>query len=270
MQQETIRLTTAQFAKLHNVNKRTLHYYDDIGLFSPCHKGENGYRYYDYSQSIDFEYIRMLKEINLSIEEIKAFIHSFDEQKFLEIVSSKQKEIDREIRKLKTVKSVLKQKKEHLLFCRQISDMRIEISDLKEEYLLTVPYEFEEDNSMKVFAYIQSVWTPEQYRAGVGSYLSLDKIQAGQFDKYDGLYTVITEHRLQNGSMTKPKGAYLCGYLKGSWSRLPELYEKMLSYADEHGLRLTGYSFERELTDYTIASEKEYITQVMIKIVEQS
>ena len=270
MQQETIRLTTAQFAKLHNVNKRTLHYYDDIGLFSPCHKGENGYRYYDYSQSIDFEYIRMLKEINLSIEEIKAFIHSFDEQKFLEIVSSKQKEIDREIRQLKTVKAVLKQKKEHLLFCRQISAMRIEISELKEEYLLTVPYEFEEDNPMKVFAYIQSVWTPEQYRAGVGSYLSLDKIQAGQFDKYDGLYTVITEHRLQNGSMTKPKGAYLCGYLKGRWSRLPELYEKMLSYADEHGLRLTGYYFERELTDYTIASEKEYITQVMIKIVEQS
>jgi hypothetical protein len=28
-------LTTAQFAKLHGVNKRTLHYYDDIGLFSP-------------------------------------------------------------------------------------------------------------------------------------------------------------------------------------------------------------------------------------------
>ena len=49
-----------------------------------------------------------------------------------------------------------------------------------------------------------------------------------------------------------------------------ELYEKMLSYADEHGLRLTGYSFESELPDYPIASEKEYITQVMIKIVEQS
>ena len=27
-------LTTAQFAKLHGVNKRTLHYYDTIGLFS--------------------------------------------------------------------------------------------------------------------------------------------------------------------------------------------------------------------------------------------
>ena len=36
------RLTTAQFAKLHEVNKRTLHYYDDIGLFCPLTKEENG------------------------------------------------------------------------------------------------------------------------------------------------------------------------------------------------------------------------------------
>ena len=121
---------------------------------------------------------------------------------------------------------------------------------------------------MKVFEYIQSIWSPEQYRAGVGCYLSLDKIQAGQFDKYDGLYTVIAEHRKKNGFMIKTKGAYLCGYLKGGWGRLPELYEKMLSYADKHGLRLTGYSFERELTDYMIADEAEYFTQVMIKIAE--
>ena len=40
MNQETMRLTTAQFAKLHNVNKRTLHYYDYIGLFSPVIRGK--------------------------------------------------------------------------------------------------------------------------------------------------------------------------------------------------------------------------------------
>lgn len=27
--------TTGQFAKLNGINKRTLHYYDEIGLFSP-------------------------------------------------------------------------------------------------------------------------------------------------------------------------------------------------------------------------------------------
>ena len=49
MIKEIKRLTTAQFAKLHEVNKRTLHYYDEIGLFHPLTKAENGYRYYDIS-----------------------------------------------------------------------------------------------------------------------------------------------------------------------------------------------------------------------------
>lgn len=110
----------------------------------------------------------MLKEINLSIEEIKTFIHSFDEQRFLDTVSGKQKEIDMEIRKLKAVKSVLNQKKEHLLLCQQIIDMRIEVADLKEEYLLTIPYEFEEDNPMKVFEYIQSIWVARTVSGGCG------------------------------------------------------------------------------------------------------
>lgn len=33
MKKNLVHLTTAQFAKMHNVNKRTLHYYDNIGLF---------------------------------------------------------------------------------------------------------------------------------------------------------------------------------------------------------------------------------------------
>ena len=84
MKKEMIKLTTAQFARLHHVNKRTLHYYDNIGLFSPAHKGENGYRYYDYTQSIEFEFIRMLKEINLSISEIQKLVHSFNTEDFLQ------------------------------------------------------------------------------------------------------------------------------------------------------------------------------------------
>ena len=58
------KLTTAQFAALHEVNKRTLHYYDSIGLFSPETKGSNHYRYYDSSQSFYFEHILMLKELS--------------------------------------------------------------------------------------------------------------------------------------------------------------------------------------------------------------
>ena len=46
MKKQETDLTTSQFAAIHQVNPRTLHYYDSVGLFSPERKGENQYRYY--------------------------------------------------------------------------------------------------------------------------------------------------------------------------------------------------------------------------------
>ena len=39
-------LRTAAFAALAGVNKKTLHYYDEIGLFRPAYVNEKGYRFY--------------------------------------------------------------------------------------------------------------------------------------------------------------------------------------------------------------------------------
>ena len=44
------KLTTGQFAKLANVEKHVLFYYDEIGLFKPDTYDTNGYRYYAYHQ----------------------------------------------------------------------------------------------------------------------------------------------------------------------------------------------------------------------------
>ena len=118
MRQNTVKMTTAQFAELHGVNRRTLHYYDDIGLFSPCQKGENGYRYYDASQSIVFEYIRMLKELNMSIAEIADYCKHPAPEKFLQIADRKEAEIDLEIRRLKRARNILKTKKRRCVFAR--------------------------------------------------------------------------------------------------------------------------------------------------------
>ncbi len=46
---------SGEFAKLAGVNKRTLHYYNDIGLFCPQIVGENGYHYYSCFQFAQLE-----------------------------------------------------------------------------------------------------------------------------------------------------------------------------------------------------------------------
>ena len=82
--------TAGQFAKIHNINKRTLHYYDEIGLFSPSHRGDNGYRYYTYQQSPTLEMLLALRELGMSIEEIKNYMESPSVPALKELLAERQ------------------------------------------------------------------------------------------------------------------------------------------------------------------------------------
>ena len=108
------------------MNKRTLHYYDDIGLFSPRAKGENGYRFYDAAQSLEFEYIRMLKELNMSIDEIAAYCKAPTPARFLEIASAKEEEIGRQIKKAGGTPQYCAQKGNRPLFAESCGNGRSE------------------------------------------------------------------------------------------------------------------------------------------------
>lgn len=120
MKKSTKLLTTAEFSKLHDVNKRTLHYYDSIGLFSPAKKGENQYRYYETSQSMEFEYIRMLKELNMSMEEIKEYIEHPNPKDFLQLADAKISEIDRQMETLIKTRHILSEMKSQTESCEQL------------------------------------------------------------------------------------------------------------------------------------------------------
>lgn len=266
MKKRTIKLTTAQFANLHEVNKRTLHYYDNIGLFSPNSKAANGYRYYDISQSIDFEYIRMLKELNMSIEEIEAYRKNPTSDSFLKIADSKVKEIDVEIQKLIATKGILKAKKDNLALCKNLQEQAIRIEDQPSESILITPYNFAEDNIAEIFDYLKNTWSIEQIRMGIGGFISLDKVINEDFEKYDGLYTLALSGSSSAKKITKPKGKYLCGYQKGTWDKLPCMYKKMIDYAKQNNLTLVGYAYEMGLNEFAISDLTEYVTKIMIKI----
>lgn len=270
MKKNATLLTTAQFARQHEVNKRTLHYYDEIGLFSPNHKGENGYRYYDSSQSLDFEYIRMLKDVHMKIEEIAAYIHSPNDEDFMRIAESKEKEIDAEIKRLTRTRQILHQKKEQLHFCKQLEKQEIRIQDCKEERLAIIPFDFADDDLSDIFSMARKHWPMEQICMGIGGYLSIDKVLTRNFEVYDGIFSPALQDQPSLKYHILPRGRYLCGYQKGSWDTLPSMYEKLLRYAQEHHIALCGYAYEIGLNEFVIAKPEDYITQIMIKIKEEN
>ena len=75
MNEKSKLLTIGQFAALHGINKKTLMWYDEIGLFKPAAiDPQNGYRCYNYHQSPILETILLLRELDVSINEIQIFM----------------------------------------------------------------------------------------------------------------------------------------------------------------------------------------------------
>ena len=66
--------TTGEFAARCGVTKHTLFHYDQLGIFSPVLKEENGYRFYSYAQIEVFHVISTLKELDIPLKEIKAYL----------------------------------------------------------------------------------------------------------------------------------------------------------------------------------------------------
>lgn len=79
-------LTVKQVSKLAHITTRTLHYYDQIGLFKPDFIGDNGYRYYSDESLLKLQQILFYRELDLPLEQIKEIINrkDYDLQEALE------------------------------------------------------------------------------------------------------------------------------------------------------------------------------------------
>lgn len=98
-------LTIGQFAALHGINKKTLMWYDEIGLFKPAAINlENGYRCYNYHQSPILETILLLRELDVSVPEIQNFMKNRFAQNLKCLLNEKIAELDLQLLHLQAVR----------------------------------------------------------------------------------------------------------------------------------------------------------------------
>lgn len=63
---------------MSGVSVRTLHHYDNIGLFSPSYVGENGYRYYEEKDVLKLQQILFFRELGFKLKDISSIGPNFD------------------------------------------------------------------------------------------------------------------------------------------------------------------------------------------------
>ena len=254
---------------MHQINKKTLMWYDEIGLFRPAAVAENGYRYYTYYQSALLETILLLRELDMSIPQIKSFLQNRSSERFVGLLRDKIGEVERKITRLQGIRGTLIEREAAFAALLHADLSKIELVEREEEFLYLVGTTdgatMEED--------IESVIeTAKEHNikslrdTSYGALISVDKLQKGDFDRYDGLFLKAVRPVIEKGVHRKPPGMYLRAYCKGSWDNLPQRYREILQYAAGRRWRLAGYSYESGDNEIAIDSMDEYLTRIEILV----
>lgn len=69
-------MTVKEISKHTGISARTLHYYDEIGLFQPTSKSEAGYRLYDDKALEKLQQILFFREFDIPLQQIKSVIEN--------------------------------------------------------------------------------------------------------------------------------------------------------------------------------------------------
>ena len=263
-------LTIGQFAALHGINKKTLMWYDEIGLFKPAAVNpQNGYRYYNYHQSSILETILLLRELDVSIGEIQQFMKHRSASSLAYLLEEKITDLGRTITHLKGVRKTLcnHQQNMHTLLTMDLS--KISIVKKKERCLVTVDINkntsFEKEVEM-IIAETKKYQLRRLHDASYGTMISVDNLYQNNFDNYTKLFIEIPFPMKKTGLHIQPGGTYIRAFHKGDWSEIPIKYKKIFDFALKNKLTLSGFSYETGINENVIDKIEDYITQIEIPV----
>lgn len=250
------------------VNKRTLHYYNDIGLFCPEVIGENGYHYYSGFQFAQLELILTLRRIGLSIDEIREYMTGPSDESFSAMMSKKKKLIDDSIKQLLSVQAFLEQKADRIQLGMNARHGEIQLCTLPErKIILSSPmienYD-DEDFSVAAEFSLRLKKLFELYDS-FGSRISVENLKQNQFQKYNAYFAYCPEGSAVYDEIL-PAGTYLQTFCIGNWDKLPDVYHQILSYARTHQIELSGYAYEEGLNEMSLSKMDDYITRIIIGV----
>lgn len=258
--------TTGQFAKICNIEKHVLFYYDEIGLFSPAIIKDNGYRYYSYHQFDTFAVIRTLKKLGMSLNDVKEFLDSRNSSMFLSLLEKKSSILEQKINELVSIRNMMDSLK---------TDVEDGINNMDTIRLVWLPEEpILLSDSIQTSGGLSFAKFMEKYigfsnehsviaQESIGNMIEIDCIIKKDYLNYSYLYMKIKQPIDQKPYIRK-EGSYLCGYHKGSYINMYKTYEKMLNYSIKNSISLGRFSYEEYIiSDISEKDPDKYITRLL-------
>ncbi|WP_179135842.1 MerR family transcriptional regulator [Paenibacillus sp. 32352] len=264
-------LSISAFSKLSEVSRKTLIYYDRIGLFKPAFVADNGYRYYSHSQFETIGVIHIFKELGMSLEEIQQYLGERSPETILQLLRKQERNLQLQITKLTRAKQMIIQRAENIEQSMHLdtSPMQV-IWQPKTPLLLSrriysskkeFPEELWEDFRVR----LNKEHAPLGYPSGV--IIPKDDLLKTNGNMISHMYSFMTtKHHKQ---AYRPEGFYLVSYARADYGDTDKIYTKIFDYIKEKQYVIKGDAYEDYMQDEIVLQHAEdYLVRVMVHIEE--
>ena len=266
-------LTIKEFSELVGISKASLRHYDKVGLFKPAKRGRefnNDYRYYSPMQLKTINIIRVLTEIGVPVETIKALTQNRSPEKMLKVFRKYKYKLSKELNYLQEACSIVEIFTELLYEAISVDESEISIIEMPErkiilgninDYSLT-------DGFIREFArFCYEDYNPKlNLSYPIGSYFNDMSEYMKEPTKPKRFFSINPK-----GNEKIENGLYLVGYTYGDYNHIHDLPERLTEYANKNGYIFSGPVYNIYLTDVVSAlNSEDYLLQVSVPVLETS
>lgn len=250
-----LKFTIGEVSNILNIPIDTLRYYDKIGLLSPHDRDVNKYRYYFLEQFDSLITIRMLRAMGVPIERIHALLTDDSLSDMRELLSSKQKEIDKQLTYLKRLSQKLDFLKDQ--FQRFEDTVVIELVKSNPSWIFltdSVMESVDKGFGSKVQQQVRKIGAHQEWLAfcHIISIVSQENLNAGNYHTYlnNGILSTFPMEE-DTGIFQKVEPCFCarkCVIIgRDSYTDLDDHYEQMKAFIHKRGLKIAGNSLEINL-----------------------
>lgn len=266
-------LTIGQFSRLCYASKKTLRYYDEIGLLRPEHIAQNGYRYYAANQLSDMLLIAKLKGYGFSLPEIAAVLAGKDMIALRVKMLEKRAQLQQQLSQARHVLSLLEQDIDKLSRKEDIMEQNIQVETVER-----APVTLYSVRKKVCVEAIQELFTTlfqdiaHKNLKPIGAPMAFYHDE--DFDDFDrneaDIEVAIPLAEAVAGCRTLPGGLHCLTTAVGPYSEAlyTSAYAGLMQWAEANGYRITGAPFDVYVRGGGECPPEENVTEIYFPIVK--
>ncbi|MBP2658475.1 MAG: bmrR [Firmicutes bacterium] len=266
-------ITAGELASLYGIPKQTLLYYDKNELLIPAFVNEHGYRFYSVSQYLVLEIILNMRKLNISIQDIKNYLHNRSLENFEQILQEKERECNKIIEETIKLKTSLQSSLKMIEKIRKTRLNQIQLN-FQQEKILFVSEFLTEDTSLRerikiLSRHNQTAFSKNHFKEfTTGWIVGKDEFFAEKFNKTLQYFTPVSHPFSKKYCFVRPEGLYLTIRFEGTYyQKATSIYKEILDFIQRNRLIIISNVYVLPLKNHWITEDtKTYINQISFQV----